>query len=379
MPDKRGRVTVNNLLPLLLTDLMMEIKHKPATTLAEVLLVTGLNEVIEDANDPFFTDFSPFRGSFKQKMLFNALRIDSDSAYLFPGKNLDPVLVFLAGMRGAGKSTELRRYAKEIGHPNGYLCIFCHIDNKLNHPHLEYSEILLYQLERLLEKLLEAHVSLKDETAQGFEQLFESRKMYEQMKGETPWAKIQKHIGTWREMLISKNEQAGLLRSDFNRKFADLAIEFNIVVRDATLALQQAGKAQEILFIIDGLEKTQTAEVRRRIIIDDSNRIRHIKANMLFTLPIELIRETKRIREDAAVLAFPFIKVREPDGAPVEPAIERFTEFVQKRIAPELFDSPDTIREAILYSGGSPRELLRLLGAAASMAEGDRLLRCRLS
>lgn len=69
------------------------------------------------------------------------------------------------------------------------------------------------------------------------------------------------------------------------------------------------------------------------------------------------------------MITFPFVKVLELDGTFVEPAIERFRDFVYLRIAPELFEAEGVVREAILFSGGSPRELLRLLQHAAYQVE----------
>jgi oligoendopeptidase F len=51
--------------------------------------------------------------------------------------------------------------------------------------------------------------------------------------------------------------------------------------------------------------------------------------------------------------------------------VKRFEEFVHRRINPDLFDSPETIREAILLAGGSPRELLRILSYANMYADED--------
>jgi hypothetical protein len=55
----------------------------------------------------------------------------------------------------------------------------------------------------------------------------------------------------------------------------------------------------------------------------------------------------------------------------VEEAVSRFQDFVYKRIDASLFDSPDTVRKAILYGGGSPRELLRVLEYANMFADED--------
>ena len=75
------------------------------------------------------------------------------------------------------------------------------------------------------------------------------------------------------------------------------------------------------------------------------------------------------------VLAFPFIKVREKDGSVIQSAMEKFREFVAKRIDAALFDMPETIDQAILYSGGSPRELLRILEYANLHASDEQITR----
>ena len=60
-------------------------------------------------------------------------------------------------------------------------------------------------------------------------------------------------------------------------------------------------------------------------------------------------------------MSFPFVKIKERNGDIVEKAIQRFIEFTYRRIDEKLFDSPDTVRKAILTGGGSPRDYLRIL------------------
>jgi hypothetical protein len=63
--------------------------------------------------------------------------------------------------------------------------------------------------------------------------------------------------------------------------------------------------------------------------------------------------------------------LKEKNGTVVEEAIVKFEEFVYKRIDASLFDSADTVRKAILYGGGSPRDLLRILEYANMYADED--------
>lgn len=71
------------------------------------------------------------------------------------------------------------------------------------------------------------------------------------------------------------------------------------------------------------------------------------------------------------VVSFPFVKVYDRQGDLIDTAVAKFEEFVYKRISRDLFDGPSTVREAIRFGGGSPRELLRLLGYASNYADDE--------
>ncbi len=172
--------------------------------------------------------------------------------------------------------------------------------------------------------------------------------------------------------LSGSTERALAIRTTIKNRFPDFAVKFNTFIEQVNERLRWGKKGQEVLFIVDGLEKTMSAETRRKIIMEEWNRIRQIKANTIFTLPIELMKEEQHIRQFSEIITFPFIKIMERNGSPVPTAIQRFEEFVCKRVALELFDSIETIHLAIQYSGGSPRQLLRIIERAAWQADMQR-------
>ena len=66
------------------------------------------------------------------------------------------------------------------------------------------------------------------------------------------------------------------------------------------------------------------------------------------------------------------IKLTEKTGEQrFEPGYQVLREMVYKRVSPTLFDSPHTVDLLIGYSGGSPRELLKLLHYCFLRAKGD--------
>jgi hypothetical protein len=171
--------------------------------------------------------------------------------------------------------------------------------------------------------------------------------------------------------ITGSKENADKIRTVLRNNFSDLAKKLNEFIEHINMRLRNKHKAQELLFIIDGLEKIATSDIRKKIILEESNRLKQIKVQTLFTLPIELMPQAQRLNMFSTVVSFPCVKIRERDGTIIEEAVARFEDFVYKRIAPHLFDSPATVRKAILFGGGSPRELLRILEYANMFADED--------
>ena len=61
--------------------------------------------------------------------------------------------LFLCGMPGSGKTSELAKYIDHLHNPECYYCIKCDIDTDLDVIDLEYIDILLFQIERLVKSL----------------------------------------------------------------------------------------------------------------------------------------------------------------------------------------------------------------------------------
>lgn len=93
---------------------------------------------------------------------------------------------------------------------------------------------------------------------------------------------------------------------------------------------------------------------------------------MLFTLPIELMKERQILQQYFFVETFPFVKIIEKNGQKRPEAIKKFREFIYKRIDKGLFENEEMVDEAICYGGGSPRELLKILKTANIFADREK-------
>lgn len=358
--------------------------YKKAKSLVEVDNAVRFDVPITYDHE-FFTDFSDVRGDFEDRMIYKTLNVHPKTFIFNREANIgNKVTLFLAGMRGSGKTSELAKISKKLGNKDCFLCITCNLDEGLDLNDMEYMDILIFQLERLFEEIQAKNLSLDEgilaslyewfgERVEEVNKVIKKEGGFEvEVKAETP--SLFSFLGIAAKLkanIAGSKENAEKIRTTFKNNFTTLALKFNEFIEHVNILLRREGIAQEILFIVDGLEKVATRDIRKKLVLDEANRIRQIKANTIFTLPIELAPECQRLLSFSQVVSFPFVKIRDRNDAVIEEAVQRFEQFVYKRIDASLFDSPETVRKAILYGGGSPRELLRVLEYANMFADED--------
>lgn len=358
--------------------------YRKANSLAEVDNAVRFDVPVAYEH-PFFTDFSDVRGDFEDRMIYKTLNVHPKTFVFNREVNRgNKVMLFLAGMRGSGKTSELAKITSKLHNPDCFFCVTCNLDQGLDLNDMEYMDILIFQLERLFEEMATHLVHFDTgilESLQGWfsERISEMNRVIKreggiEMEVEAKTPSLLGFLGITAKLkgsMAASKETANIVRAVLRTNFTDFAHKFNEFVETVNLAIRDRNMGQELLFVVDGLEKTATVDIRKKIVLEESNRIRLIKANTIFTLPIELMVEKQRLISFSTVVSFPFVKIREKDGTIVEKAVRRFETFVEKRIDNSLFDSPETIREAILYGGGSPRDLLRILEYANLFADED--------
>jgi hypothetical protein len=351
---------------------------KKALTLSEINQAVNFDEPIGPGHE-LFTDFSQVRGDFEERIVYANLNVDINGeqlTYNHAINGANKVTFFLGGMRGSGKTSELLKYTQKLHQADCFFCVTCNIDEGLDLNNLEYMDILVFQLEKLTEALKARDVRMDREVMTALNNWFSEtvREINKSIKGEAgAEIGIEAETGIWRILKILGSlklgmsgsiERATSVRNTLKNRFDDFARQFNLFVEEANNSIRKHGLGQEILFVIDGLEKTMTVDTRRKIIMDETNRIRQINANTLFTLPIELMKERQILQQYFFVEMFPFVKIVDRNGQRVPEAFSRFRQFVFRRVDESLFESEEVVNEAVYYSGGSPRELLKIIKMA---------------
>ncbi len=309
-------------------------------------------------NHEFYTDFSDVRGDFENKLIYRTLNVNPKTFTSNSEVNRgNKITLFLAGMRGSGKTTELAKISAKLNNKDCFFCVTCNLDDGLDLNDMEYMDILIFQLERLFEEIKEKNIELNNDIIDSLyswfgERVKEVNKMIKSEGGFEVGIEASKPslllnflgiTANLKASLAGSKENADKIRTTFKNNFTTFANKFNGFVAHVNTVLQKNDIAKEILFIVDGLEKVATMDIRKKIVLDEANRIKQIKANTIFTLPIELFLECQRLLAFAHVVSFPFVKIREKDGTIVEKAIKRFETFIYNRIDSSLFDSPQTV------------------------------------
>jgi len=333
----------------------------------------------------FYVNFENVRGDFQERDVLRILNVtiqNGKHVFNYQPNRYNKTILFLAGMRGSGKTSELAKYKQHLDTPDCFFVVMCNVDDELDMDKIEYMDILIFQLEKLLKKAEESSLDISNDILESMQKWFENRgkEINRTLKAD---GSAEMEFGTDQPFsvgnllgqllgitakiktgLSGSSERAETIRTNFKNRFTDFSAKFNTFIEQVNEQLRRENKGKEILFIVDGLEKTMSADTRQKIIMEESNRIRQIKANTIFTLPIELMKEEQRIRQFGEIITFPFIKVKERNDEPCIKAVQLFQEFVSKRIDDTLFDGKETVSLAIEYSGGSPRQLLRILEQA---------------
>lgn len=361
---------------------------KKATKLDEIDQAVRFNEPI-GVEHPFFTDFSNFRGEFEERLVYKNLNVKkNENNFSFDARtnSSNKSILFLGGMRGSGKTSELAKYAANLNNSICFFCVTCNLDEELDMNELEYMDILILQLQKLTEKLSKTSLTVNTGIIPKMEKWFDEREkeVKNDLKTEIGFEvgleseiggffqKILKIFSKFKVGVTGSQERAISVRRTLKNRFSEFSSIFNEYIEEVNIALRKEKIAQEILFIVDGLEKTMSAETRYKVIVKEQNRLQKIKAYTLYTLPIELMKERQQLNQFSNVEAFPFVKLLERKGERNQAAFDRFTEFVYKRIDATLFETENIVDQAIYYSGGSPRELLRILELAAFYVDEEK-------
>lgn len=342
--------------------------------------------------DPRRADFDKVRGATVQKRIFRLLESAGDHGGQFRHQ-------VLAGHRGSGKSTELNvliEDAKKLG----YLPLYAGVTEAVDENEVGVGDVF-----RLMAQMVDERFSndgelepLSEQTLQVVEDWFREVTRVEekeverslQFSGElgiggqvegsgeisvpmvtkatvkTGLGKLLAAVGMIRKSTTRQRQQ---IREEMERYPVQLVQNVNLLLDEATkVAVKRYPKG--ILFVLDNVDR-YTPENVTSAFIQTSELIHRLRAHLVFTAPISLLYNPvgDRIDDRYPCNTLPMLPVwkREPREPNAEVAA-CMVRAIYQRVDPSVF-AAGIAEKVALYSGGCPRDMLRLLQEALLEAE----------
>lgn len=288
--------------------------------------------------------------------------------------------VLFFGHTGSGKTTELRRYARDLGGTDRFFVVEVNISIDLDRNNLQYADTLMAMARSLLAELAQVSVNMGSGVLAGLENWFAERVMTAdevkdyslEMKatagidGGIPY--LLKLFAGFTSAFKANATYKHSLRKVIRNTFSQFAEAFNEMLEQAETALQAEGLGRRVLFIIDGTDKLR-GEDTRRFFVEDAELLLAIQAHVIYTAPLSLKYEGNLTQRLDADLMLPMMKLYDKAGARHEPGWQTLREILLRRADRRVFADEADITELIEHSGGHPRELLRLLKLCCEFAE----------
>ena len=354
--------------------------YQPPKHLLEVLRKIQYEEALP-ADDPRYVPTQAARGSEKTfSRLAKKIGWDPASNDFYP-PNQSHVLFF--GHVGSGKTTELRQYARQLDASKRFCIIEVDAVEKLDVNNLQYADALMAMAQALVEHMQAGAYAmaaddlkpLHDAVAKVVTTRSDGRELSAEVKAA---ASAGGGLPGLFKLLVSFTASAKTnatvkteWRMEVRNTFTALAGAFNHLIRGAEAALQRAGRAERIVFLLDGTDKMR-GEDTQRFFVFDAEQLLAIQAFVIYTAPLHLKYAGTLAGKLDADLVLPMVKLQERNGSRCEEGWHALTDLLLKRADRTLFASDTEIAQLVEHCGGHPRELLRLLKLCCEYAD-DRI------
>lgn len=289
------------------------------------------------------------------------------------------------GHAGVGKTTELYRL-KHAAEEKGFLTCFGRCDVDLDSGDIEYTDVLFYILDLLVNKACEEKLKISEHVVGKIVNYWNSNT--ELIKTISMQGELDVSIGAEVEVGIRKviNLLAGVkailknsaeskkeVRTQIEPRSSEIINQIKEVIEEIRNQLQEKGRPSTPFVILDGLDKIPLGQARR-IFQENGSRFQGLRIHLLVTFPISLSYTPEY--KDIQVWfpnpeKLPMIKIRNwQQGAYQEnysEGVETLKSIIEKRADLSLFTN-EALDELIQYTGGYIRDLFRCICDAALRA-----------
>ncbi len=277
----------------------------------------------------------------------------------------------------------MRRYALQLNGSRRFYVVEVDVLAKLDRNNLQYTEVLMAMAETLLERLHGDGFVLGAEALEPLQRWFgnvvETQTTTKELSAEVKTVAeggggipgLIKLLATFTAAFKTGSSQKSEWRREIRNDFTSLALAFNTLIRLAEAQLARKGRAEQLLFLIDGTDKMRGDDTQQ-FFVQDAEQLLAIKTLVIYTAPLHLKVDGRLGGKLDADIVLPMMKLYERDGGRFEAGWRTMRRLLLLRADRCLFASDAEVDRLVEFSGGHPRELLRLLKLCCELAE-DRI------
>jgi hypothetical protein len=287
--------------------------------------------------------------------------------------NPKPKSWLVAGHKGCGKSTELRRLSQQLELVNDarrYLTVIC-TERDIDTVNVEFTEVMIVMLQRVATELRErCGVRLDKNTF--FREFFHRLKQPLFPTFQVDKLELTAGLARISASIKGSPKTRQDVREILSADTATLQQEINDLLRDATEKLRTKGYAG-LVVIFDSLDRIADREQAETLFVGRATEMTGFECQMVFTMPISLAyaETTNQLANlyGSPPTIVPMTKLRglPPDRQPSMEGIDLFRAMVDTRLnkagveRDRVFASDEALVDLILATGGQPNELMSFM------------------
>ncbi|MEO1126505.1 MAG: ATP-binding protein [Cyanobacteria bacterium J06639_16] len=305
-------------------------------------------------------------------------------------RSKQPTCQLYSGHRGVGKSTELLRLKEYLERQNYFVVYFAADEEDIEPQDAAYADILFACTRHLVEAIkLQDHNPLISWLKERWESLKEIALTEVSLDGLSLEGQISQFAKITANLRATPDKRREL-RQKLNANTPSLLEALNSFIQEAEKTLPSNSRG--IVLIADNLDRiVETRDEHRpsnydEIYLNRSEILRGLACHVIYTVPIAMVysgRATQLEDNYDKPDVLPMVMVRNPDGSENNAGLSKLRELIHRRISliepdlgkslegsvsglelPPVFDSPETLKQLCLMSGGHVRNLMQLIQKA---------------
>lgn len=353
------------------------VEQRPAKNLKDVARTVTLQPL--PVGDRRYVDLSAGAGTTQLMVLRQNLE-EIAEANDTPGDDQSFAKILVSGHRGCGKTTELKRIEQEFA--DKFTSLHLEFDETLR-DEFDYTLFCLWLVEELTTEFAKRKMPLPEKQVAEIENWFAEKIIVARISASgAAAAEVEARIKAEKEAFgfglgfltnfkasarvdrTRQRETKSVLRS-YARELID---KINLLFATVRQTLIENGMPPRLLVVQDNLDRL-SREAAVEFFLSSGEILHDLRAHIIFTTPTAAALAPAHIQINfPTAYVTPMVKVRTIDGEVFEPGREALRAAVLARADEFLFEESAVLDELVDLSGGSIRDLMRMLDRSARHA-----------